>query len=93
MQLQTEQVLLTHLLALSQDENAAYQARAIAKATITDIRNYLEREQKRTRDENYKAHIAFALARIEKPENIKPTKMLDLPPGAPIGQDLISGCE
>ncbi|MFD2247800.1 zinc-dependent metalloprotease [Pontibacter ruber] len=91
-QLQTEQVVLTHLLALAQNPNASYGARAVATAAIADIKRHATSQAKRTRDDNYKAHLAFTLARIEKPEEIVPTKVLDLPPGAPIG-DGIFGCE
>ncbi len=92
-QMQTEQVLLTHLLALAQNENASYQARAVATTTLADLRTYIEREKKRTRDEAYEAHLTFALARMDKPEEIKPSKALDLPPGAPIGSGEMLGCQ
>jgi hypothetical protein len=80
-------------MVLAQDENAAYQARAVATAALTDLKKYLERGQKNTRDEGYRAHLAFALARMEKPTELKPTKILDLPPGAPIGQSTSLGCD
>jgi hypothetical protein len=92
-QLQTEQVVLTHLLALAQNENASYQARAVATAALADIKQHATSQAKRTRDDGYKAHLEFALARMEKPEEIKPTKALDLPPGAPIGSVEYMGCE
>ncbi len=92
-QLQTEQVILTHLLALAQNENASYQARAVATATLSDLRKHIERVKSRTRDEAYEAHLIFALARMDKPEEIKPTRVLDLPPGAPIGSSEMLGCE
>ncbi|MDX5417684.1 MAG: zinc-dependent metalloprotease [Hymenobacteraceae bacterium] len=91
-QLQTEQVVLTHLMALSQNENASYQARAVATAALADIKQHATSQAKRTRDDGYKAHLEFALARMEKPEEIKPTRALDLPPGAPIGEGIF-GCE
>lgn len=91
-QMQTEQVVLTNLMALAQDQNAAYQARAVATATLEEIKKLATSQAKRTRDDAYRAHLNFAVARIENPEEIKPTKALDLPPGAPIG-DGIFGCE
>ncbi|WP_299700862.1 zinc-dependent metalloprotease [uncultured Pontibacter sp.] len=90
-QLQTEQVVLTHLMALAQNENASFQARAVAASALADIKQHATSQAKRTRDDGYKAHLDFALARIENPEEIKPTKALDLPPGAPIG-DGVFGC-
>ncbi|MHC2991646.1 peptidase [Pontibacter sp. HJ8] len=92
-QLQTEQVVLTHLLALAQNDNASYQARAVATAALTAIKEHATSQAKRTRDNGYKAHLEFALARIEHPEEIKPTKALDLPPGAPIGSGEYIRCE
>jgi hypothetical protein len=91
-QLQTEQVVLTHLMALVQNENASYQARAIATNYLLELKIYIKNEQKAKREEGYKAHLIFALERMEKPEIIKPTKALELPPGAPIGTGLF-GCE
>jgi hypothetical protein len=91
-QLQTEQVVLTHLMALAQNENAGYQARAVAASALADIKQHATSQAKRTRDAGYKAHLDFALARLEKPEEVKPARTLDLPPGAPIG-DGIYGCE
>jgi hypothetical protein len=91
-QLQTEQVVLTHLMALAQNENASFQARAVATSALADIKQHATSQAKRTRDAGYKAHLDFALARIENPEEIKPTKALNLPPGAPIG-DGVYGCE
>lgn len=91
-QFQTEQAVLNHLIALARNEAAAYQARAIATATIVDLQQYIEKQQRRSRDEEHKAHLTFALERIKHPEEIKPTKALELPPGAPIG-DGVLGCE
>ncbi|WP_266206021.1 zinc-dependent metalloprotease [Pontibacter kalidii] len=92
-QLQTEQVVLTHLLALAQNDDASYQARAIATAALNNIKQHATSQARRTRDDGYKAHLEFALARIENPEEIKPTKAQDLPPGAPIGSGEYMGCE
>jgi len=77
---------------LAQNENASYQARAIATAALQEIKKLATNQAKRTRDEGYKAHLTFAIARIEDPEEIKPSKALDLPPGAPIGSGVF-GCE
>ncbi|MCC9167553.1 zinc-dependent metalloprotease [Pontibacter harenae] len=92
-QLQTEQVVLTHLLALAQNESASYQARAISKAAIADIKEFATSQAKRTRDNAYRAHLRFALERIENPEEYKPTRALDLPPGSPIGSGSVLGCD
>nr|MDQ3395984.1 zinc-dependent metalloprotease [Bacteroidota bacterium] len=50
-QLQTEQVVLTHLMALVQNENASYQARAIATNYLMELKKYIKNEQKAKREE------------------------------------------
>lgn len=94
-QLQTEQLVLTHLLALARNEDAAYQARATATAALQDIKNFIESKQKSYKADAYQAHLTFALARLNRPvsEEIKPSRQLDLPPGAPIGSGAFLGCE
>ncbi|MFD2515415.1 zinc-dependent metalloprotease [Pontibacter locisalis] len=94
-QLQTEQVILTHLLALAHNENASYQARAVANNALKDLKSFIESKQKSHKENAYQAHLAFALNRLNRPvsEDIKPSKVLDLPPGSPIGSGEIIGCE
>ncbi len=94
-QLQTEQVVLTHLLALAQNLNASYGARAIATATITDLKEFINRKRNTHSRNAYQAHLAFALDRINRPvtEEVKPSRTLDLPPGSPIGSGELIGCE
>ncbi len=87
-QLQTEQLLLTYLLALSIDENANYLARAAAQKGITDLKKFIEDKKKTATDELYLGHYALALERMKAPEKAKPTQHKDLPPGAPIGCDV-----
>lgn len=94
-QMQTEQIVLTHLLDLSQNENASYQARALATATLKDLNNYLGRRYNLNPQDTYQSHITFALERLTRPVTVevKPGKTLDLPPGAPIGSGEYMGCE
>ena len=91
-QLQTEQVVLTNLMALAQNQNASYQARAIATSALEEIKKHAASQAKRTREDAYRAHLNFSIARIEHPEEIKTSKELNLPPGAPIGSGEF-GCE
>ncbi|RAU83046.1 zinc-dependent metalloprotease [Pontibacter arcticus] len=93
LQFLTEQLYVTHLMGLTQNANASYQARAVANASLQAIKSFASREERRTRNAAYKAHLAFILARIENPEDIKPAKQIDLPPGAPIGSSETMGCE
>lgn len=87
-QLQTEQILLTYLLAVSTDENASFQVKAIAQQAVQELKTYIETLHKTTKDPTYAAHLAFALERIKTPEKAKPTAQhREIPPGAPIGCD------
>jgi Met-zincin len=87
-QLQTEQVLLTYLLALTIDENASFAARAAGQKALADLKAYIEEKQKTATDESYAAHCMLALERMKAPEKAKPTiQHKEMPPGAPIGCD------
>ncbi|MES2647651.1 MAG: zinc-dependent metalloprotease [Bacteroidota bacterium] len=86
-QQQTEQVLLTYLLALSINENASYQARADVKKALSDLKTFITGRRKTITDPSYSAHLLFASERMEKPEEAKPTIHKEIPPGAPIGCD------
>ncbi|MCX2740345.1 zinc-dependent metalloprotease [Pontibacter anaerobius] len=94
-QLQTEQVVLTHLKALAHNENTSYQARAVATATLEDLKKYIQSRLRSNKQGTYHAHLTFALERLNRPvsEEVQPSKTLDLPPGSPIGSWEILGCE
>jgi hypothetical protein len=88
-QLQTEQIFLTYLLALSADENAGFAARADGQKALADLKTYIEEQKKTATDETYTGHLALALERMKAPEKAKPTlQAKEMPPGAPIGCDL-----
>lgn len=83
-QQQTEQVLLTYLLAASMDEKASFAARAAMRKTLDDLKQYVE--SKRTgAGEQMAGHYALLLERMKAPEKAKPSQHTDIPPGAPIG--------
>jgi hypothetical protein len=86
-QLQTEQLLLTYLLALSIDENANFSARSSAQNGLADLKKYIDLKKKTVLDESYKGQYALALERMKAPEKAKPTQHKEMPPGAPIGCD------
>lgn len=93
-QLQTEQLVLTHLMQLASNEEASYQARATAHAALKNLQHYIQGKQRSNRLDAYQAHLAFAMERLSKPadESLTPGRSLDLPPGSPIGSGSAIGC-
>ncbi|MBS1563315.1 MAG: zinc-dependent metalloprotease [Bacteroidetes bacterium] len=86
-QQQTEQILLTYLLALSADENAGYIPRSAAQKGLSDLKTYITAQRKTATDAAYIGHLELALERMKAPEKAKPTVVREMPPGAPIGCD------
>jgi hypothetical protein len=85
LQRQTEQQVLTYLMAASMDEQASFAARAIALNHLNQLRNYITSAQKASADPLQSGHYALALERMKAPEKAKPMQHLPAPPGAPIG--------
>jgi hypothetical protein len=86
-QMQTEQVLLTYLLASTQDENASFQVRAVALKAVDDLKKWIEAKRNGLTDKAYEGHLLLALERIKAPDKAKATQHREAPPGAPIGCD------
>jgi Met-zincin len=86
-QLQTEQVLLTYLLAASINDNNSFAVKSTLKKALTDLKAYIEAQSKITTDETYKGHLLLAAERMNDPASAKPTIHKEIPPGAPIGCD------
>ena len=85
-QQQTEQILLTYLLAASVDEQLSFSARAYVANTIADLREFMESGLKTTAgDPLQTGHLRLGLERMKSPEKAKPTLHASPPPGAPIG--------
>jgi hypothetical protein len=84
-QQQTEQVLLTYLLAASVDEKASYAARAAVLSSLETLKKDILSWQKTSTDPAHTGHLALALERMKSPEKAKPIQHLQTPPGAPIG--------
>ncbi len=84
-----DEVALYYLMTLAADEVAPVQVRAIASLKIDDLKKWLASELKKTKDENQRTHISFAVAQINKfqenPKQMNLTKPFDPPPGQPIG--------
>lgn len=86
-QLQTQQVLVTYLLAASINDNNSFAVKGTLQKVLKDLKAFIEAQSKTTIDEVYKGHLLLALERMNKPENAKPTIHKEIPPGAPIGCD------
>ncbi|HLO81380.1 MAG TPA: zinc-dependent metalloprotease, partial [Chitinophagaceae bacterium] len=84
-QQQTEQVLLTYLLAASVDEKSSFAAKAAMRKSLDDLKLFIETQKKTTTDEQLAGHYALALERMKSPDKAKPTVHAAIPPGAPIG--------
>ncbi len=81
--------VLSQLMSLALNTGAMGQARSIASLKVSELKTWLEREIKRSIDEESRAHYTFALSEIrvfaENPEKLNLTKPLDPPDGPPIG--------
>lgn len=84
-QLQTQQIMLTHLMALSVNDNANYQTKAIATKALKELKTYLETQLKSPQSPDVQAHIELALERMKNPSAAKTVQHKEMPPGAPIG--------
>jgi hypothetical protein len=80
--LQTQQMVLTWLLGVSQNENANYAVKAICYDRIGQIKEMCEKNAKKGID---KAHHQYAIERIKNPKDIALPVHKEMPPGAPIG--------
>lgn len=84
-QQQTEQIVLTYLLASSVDDQSSFAARSSVQKSLADLKTYIDGKNKTNTDNVYGGHLALALERIKTPEKAKPTQHAVAPPGAPIG--------
>jgi hypothetical protein len=87
-QQQTGQLLLTYLLAASVDDNLSFPAKSMVQQCLSDLKKYIEAQQKIVKDDLQLANYILAVERMKAPEKAKPTIHLPSPPGAPIGCDL-----
>lgn len=84
-QLQNEQLLLTYLLASSENDNASFITKSVIAKAVKDLKVFIDARQKTATDAMYKGHLLLALERIKDPSKAKPTLHAEIPPGAPIG--------
>ncbi len=83
-QLQTQQMVLTWLLSLSQNDNANYIVKSICHDRLQSLKQYAEQMKNSS---GQKAHYSYAIERINKPKDIPQPQHKEIPPGAPIGCD------
>lgn len=84
-QFQTEQIILTYLLAGSIDDNNSFITKSVIGKYLTDLKGFIEGQRKSASDKVYDGHLLLALKRMTEPEKAKPTIHVPIPPGAPIG--------
>ena len=84
-QLQTQQMVLTWIVGLSQSEQANYSVRSICFDRLQSLKKYCEEQIKI--NPSLKPHYSYAIERISKPKDIPLPVHKEIPPGAPIGCD------
>ena len=84
-QLQTEQILLTYLLAASIDDNNSFISKSVIQKTLAGLKTFIEAKKKTSVEAGYTGHLLLAIERMAAPEKAKPTIHAAIPPGAPIG--------
>jgi hypothetical protein len=85
---QTEQLVLTYLMASVTDERNSYAARSGVMNSLQGLKSFIEAKAKTASpDGAYAGHLRLALERMKNPEKARPTQHAAAPPGAPIGCD------
>lgn len=85
-QAQTQQIVLTWLLVLSQHNNANYMVKSICLDRLNNLKAYAKR-QADLNPVSWRPHYLYAIERIEKPKDIEIPQHAEIAPGAPIGCD------
>jgi hypothetical protein len=84
-QQQTQQMVLTWLLGLSQSEQSNYLVKSICFDRLQSLKKYAATMSKTAAN---KAHYLYTIERIDRPKDIALPVHKEIPPGAPIGCDL-----
>jgi hypothetical protein len=86
-----DDVALYDLMALSANERASEEVRAIASLKLEELRAWLAAEQNSTKDEAERAHFFFAASQIAQfqkdPKKLESLSPAEPPDGPPIGAD------
>jgi hypothetical protein len=84
-----DDVVLYQLMSLANNAAASTQSRAIATLKIAELKDWLTKQLKQTKDEHQRAHFTFALSQVrlfeQDPKQLNLTRPLDPPDGPPIG--------
>ena len=83
--LQTQQMVVTWLLGVSQSEQSNYEVKAICSEKLNALKKWAAEQVKANK---YKTHFAYLIDRIAHPKEISLPKHKEIAPGAPIGCDL-----
>jgi hypothetical protein len=85
-QQQTEQLVLTYLMASMTDERNSFAARSVVANALQGLKSHVESKLKTApSDGTYAGHLRLATERMKNPEKARPTLHATAPPGAPIG--------
>lgn len=84
-QIQTQQMVLSWILGLSQSEQANYLVKSICFDRLQSLKQYATEQMKA--NPSLRAHYSYAIERINKPKDIQLPVHKEIPPGAPIGCD------
>jgi hypothetical protein len=80
---------LHQIMLLAQDAGSSAQTKAIALLKLDELRTWLDKQMKSTKDESTKASYLLASTQIDEflrsPKEVQVPKPLALPPGQPIG--------
>jgi len=86
-QMSIDNALFTNLVKLALNKEASAPTRAIATLKLEQLKSWLQ--SKPTSDEEWKAFNAYLVKQIDQfqdaPDEYKEEKVLDAPPGMPIG--------
>jgi hypothetical protein len=83
--LQTQQMVVTWLLGVSQADQSNYAVKSICHEKLNALKKWAAEQ---VRLNKYKTHYAYLIERIEHPKEISLPKHKEIAPGAPIGCDL-----
>ena len=95
-QVTVNHAMISNLLSLMADDNATAQVRAISLLKVNQLQTWLATKIKATSDEFWKSHFMYINEMLEgyldDPAEYKRAKLVDAPPGQPIGS-LQAACE
>ena len=85
-QMQTQQMVITWMQVLQNNNNATYQVKAICFEKLLALKTFIQAQMKLY--PAYKPHYTYAIERIDHPKDVIMPEHKVIPPGAPIGCDV-----